>query len=89
MTIASEITKLNTNLENSYTACNNKGATIPASQNFDNLATCINSIDTSQGGSDTFEAQLLMENIVNSGTLETEPTVVSDVVSALTTILGE
>ena len=48
MTIASEITKLNTNLTNSYTACQNKGATMPANQNFDNLATCINSIS---GGS--------------------------------------
>ena len=44
MTIASEITKLNTNLTNSYTACQNKGATMPANQNFDNLATCIGSI---------------------------------------------
>lgn len=44
MTIASEITKLNTNLTNSYTACQNKGATMPTDQNFDNLATCIGSI---------------------------------------------
>lgn len=44
MTIASEITKLQTNLSNSYTACGNKEATIPANQNFDNLADCINSI---------------------------------------------
>lgn len=46
MTIASEITKLNTNLTNSYTACQNKGATLPANQNFDNLATCVSSIPT-------------------------------------------
>ena len=46
MTIASEITKLNTNLTNSYTACQNKGATMPANQNFDNLATCVSSIPT-------------------------------------------
>lgn len=44
MTIASEITKLNTNLTNSYTACSNKGATLPASQNFDNLASTISAI---------------------------------------------
>ena len=48
MTIASEITQSQTNLVNSYTACQNKGATMPASQNFDNLATCIASI--SSGG---------------------------------------
>lgn len=52
MTIASEITKLNTNLTNSYTACQSKGATMPANQNFDNLATCIGSIQTG-GGSTT------------------------------------
>lgn len=46
MSIASEILKLNTNLTDSYTACNNKGATIPADQNFDNLATCIGTIST-------------------------------------------
>ena len=46
MTIASEITKLNTNLTNSYTACQSKGATMPVNQNFDNLATCIDSIQT-------------------------------------------
>ena len=46
MSIASEITKLNTNLTASYTACQNKNATMPANQNFDNLATCIGSIST-------------------------------------------
>lgn len=55
MTIASEITKLNTNLTNSYTACNNKGATMPTNQNFDNLATCISSIQT--GGSPNLQTK--------------------------------
>lgn len=89
MSIASAIATKQQQVADAYTAVSNKGGTLPATQNLTNLATCIDSIDTSQGGSDTFEAQLLMENIVNSGTLETEPTVVSDVVSALTTILGE
>ena len=44
MSISTEITKLNTNLQNSYTACENKGATLPASQNFDNLASTISAI---------------------------------------------
>ena len=44
MTIASEITKLNTNLTNAYTAVNAKGGTLPQAQNFDNLATAISSI---------------------------------------------
>ena len=46
MTIASELTKLNTNMQNAYTACDNKGATLPQAQNMDNLAVCINSIPT-------------------------------------------
>lgn len=62
MTIASEITKLNTNLTASYTACNNKGATMPANQNFDNLANCIGSIQT--GSTPT----LITKNITQNGT---------------------
>ena len=46
MTIASEITKLNTNMQNAYTACDNKGATMPQAENMDNLATCISTIPT-------------------------------------------
>ena len=49
MTIASEIQKLQTNLTNSYTKCSNKGATMPASENFDNLAGCIDTITTMNG----------------------------------------
>lgn len=62
MTIANEITKLNTNLTASYTACNNKGATMPANQNFDNLATCIGTIQT--GSTPT----LITKNITANGT---------------------
>lgn len=61
MTIESEITKLNTNLTNSYTACQNKGATMPANQNFDNLATCISSIPTGGGGG---LLESIMEDVV-------------------------
>ena len=50
MTIASEITKLNTNLTNSYSAVSNKGGTLPQAQNFDNLATAISSIPSGGGG---------------------------------------
>ena len=44
MTIASEITRINNNIAAAYTACNNKGATMPQTQNSANLATAINSI---------------------------------------------
>lgn len=46
MTIASEITRINNNIASAYTACNNKGATMPATQNSANLATTIGTIST-------------------------------------------
>lgn len=46
MTIASEITRINGNIAAAYTAANNKGATMPATQNSANLATCIGTINT-------------------------------------------
>ena len=60
MSIATEITKLNTNLTASYTACQSKGATMPANQNFDNLATCINSIQT--GSTPTLITKTITQN---------------------------
>lgn len=47
MSIASEITRIDNNITNAYTACNNKGATMPVTQDSDNLATCISSIPSS------------------------------------------
>lgn len=49
MTISNEIQRINTNIENAYSACETKGATLPATQNSANLSTCINSIP--EGGS--------------------------------------
>lgn len=66
MTIASEIEKLNTNLTNSYTACQNKGANMPTSQNFDNLATCIESIS---GGSEPSNGEYCVKVIDYDGTI--------------------
>lgn len=54
MTIASEITRIQTNIANAYTAASGKGATIPATENSDNLATCIASIP-SGGGSGKYQ----------------------------------
>lgn len=62
MTIASEITKLNTNLTNAYTAVDGKGGTLPQAQNFDNLATAISSIPSS--GTPT----LITKSITQNGT---------------------
>ena len=44
MTIATEISKLQENLANAYSTIEEKGATLPSAQNFDNLATTISSI---------------------------------------------
>lgn len=44
MTIASELTKLQNNLSDSYTAVQNKGGTLPQTLCFDNLPTAIGTI---------------------------------------------
>ena len=51
MSIASEITRITGNISDAYTAAQAKGATMPATQNSDNLATTISTI--SGGGVDT------------------------------------
>lgn len=49
MTIASEITRIQNNIAAAYTAADAKGATMPATQNSANLATCISSISGGGG----------------------------------------
>ena len=46
MAIADKLTKLSTDISNAYTAIDNKGGTIPANKNTDNLASAIGSIST-------------------------------------------
>lgn len=48
MSIASEITRINTNVANAYIACRGKGAVMPQTQNSANLADTIRSIGTVQ-----------------------------------------
>ena len=50
MTIASEITRIKTNIENAYTKAGEKGATMPELLNSEGLAGCIESIPKSEGG---------------------------------------
>lgn len=50
MSIATAITNAQTKVAAAYTACNNKGATMPQTQDLSNLATCIGSIQTGGGG---------------------------------------
>lgn len=46
MSIASEITRIQGNISDAYTAISNKGGTLPVAQNSDNLATAIGTIPT-------------------------------------------
>lgn len=48
MSIASEITRIKTNIANAYTACGNKGGTLPQTQNSANLAATISNISGSE-----------------------------------------
>ena len=68
MSVADQINRIKTNIANTYTAAQAKGATMPQTQNSDNLATCIQSITTGGGGSTQFG--LTAEQMV--GTLDGE-----------------
>ena len=54
MSVATELTKLNTNIKNAYDEIATKGGTVPQNKNTDNLATAISSI-SGGGGSDWSE----------------------------------
>lgn len=51
MTIASEVTRIKTNIAQAYTALEEKGATIPEMKNSDNLAEAIGSVSAGGGNS--------------------------------------
>ena len=53
MSIASEITRINGNIADAYSACSGKGATMPQTQNSANLADTIDSIQQGGGGAPT------------------------------------
>ena len=67
MTIASEITRIKTNIDNAYTALEAKGATIPDEKNSANLASTVNTI-TGGGVSDWLAYAVLNNNfeLINS-----------------------
>lgn len=54
MSVATELTKLNTNIKNAYDEIATKGGTIPQNKNTDNLATAISSISGGGGGIDEY-----------------------------------
>ena len=69
MTIASEITRIKTNINNAYTALEAKGATIPTEKNSANLASTVNTITTGGGGS-SGETNYLGKIVTADGTLQ-------------------
>lgn len=56
MSISSEITRISGNIEAAYTALGEKGATLPESQNSDNLADTIATVPQGGGGASIWEA---------------------------------
>ena len=68
MTIASEITRIKTNIENAYTALEAKGATIPDEKNSANLASTVNTI--TGGGGSSGETNYLGRIVTEDGVLQ-------------------
>lgn len=54
MSVATELTKLNTNIKNAYDEISAKGGTVPQNKNTDNLATAISSIPSGGGSADDY-----------------------------------
>ena len=88
MSIQSEITRINNNIAAAYTACDEKGAILPETQNSANLANCISSIST--GGSSPVISSLTVTPLtsqqtitVSSGTDGYNPIIVNAVTSSI------
>ena len=72
MSVADQINRIKTNIANTYTAAQAKGATMPQTQNSDNLATCVQSITTGGGGGSTqfgLTAEQMLGTVNEYGTL--------------------
>ena len=54
MSVADQINRIKTNIANTYTAAQAKGATMPDVKNSENLASCVDSITTGGGGDTQF-----------------------------------
>lgn len=67
MTIAGEITRIKTNIDNAYTALEAKGATIPDEKNSANLASTVNTIT---GGGSSGETNYLGRIITEDGVFQ-------------------
>ena len=87
-TVVEKIQYINGTKEAIKKAIKGKGVEILDTDTFRSYAEKIESIGGG-GGSDTFEAQLLLANVMNSGTLQTEEEIVNETVAVLRNITGE
>ena len=88
MSVADQINRIKTNIANTYTAAQAKGATMPQTQNSDNLATCIQSITAGGGGGSTqfgLTAEQMLGTLDGEGNL-TLPTLPSITFTGLKSI---
>ena len=90
MSVADQINRIKTNIANTYTAAQAKGATMPQTQNSDNLAACVQSITTGGGGGSTqfgLTAEQMLGTLDGEGNL-TRPTLPSITFTGLKSISG-
>lgn len=66
MSVADQINRIKTNIANTYTAAQAKGATIPQTKNSDNLAACIQSITTGGGGGGDTQFGLTISDVLGT-----------------------
>ena len=88
MSVADQINRIKTNIANTYTAAQAKGATMPQTQNSDNLAACVDSITTGGGGGGTqfgLTAEQMLGTLDSDGNL-TYPTLPSITFTGLKSI---
>ena len=66
MSVADQINRIKTNIANTYTAAQAKGATIPQTKNSDNLAACVQSITTGGGGGGDTQFGLTISDVLGT-----------------------
>ena len=66
MSVADQINRIKTNIADTYTAAQAKGATMPQTQNSDNLAACVQSITTGGGGGGNTQFGLTISDVLGT-----------------------
>ena len=90
MSVADQINRIKTNIASTYTAAQAKGATMPQTQNSDNLAACVQSITTGGGGGGTqfgLTAEQMLGTVDSDGNL-TMPTLPSITFTGVKSVPG-